>query len=160
MPQNPAKLFYKIQEVSEIVGVEPYVLRYWETKFPMVAPEKDGSDQRRYRQRDIEILLRVRSLLYDDKYTIAGAVERLKEELAKGGSPLPPPPAPTGRPGLAEPSDLFEAQANEFGDGADPEPPPPSVDLDKLRRLKAELGMLKRELMQWRDELDRDAGKA
>ncbi|MBI5154426.1 MerR family transcriptional regulator, partial [Candidatus Poribacteria bacterium] len=98
-PAYPKKLFYRIQEVANIVGVEAYVLRYWETKFPMLKPEKDGSDQRRYRQKDIEVLLRIRQLLHVEKYTIAGAVEKLREE--RSGRPLsaerraiPPRPQP------------------------------------------------------------------
>lgn len=84
----PKKLFYRIQEVSEIVGVEPYVLRYWETRFPEAAPEKDDSDQRRYRQEQVERLLRVRELLYDDKYTIAVAFA-VALELAAEAEALP-----------------------------------------------------------------------
>lgn len=76
----PRKLFYKINEVAEIVGVEAYVLRYWETKFPMLKPERYGNDERRYRAKDIELLLRVRSLLYDEKFTIAGAVDRIRKD--------------------------------------------------------------------------------
>ena len=76
----PTKLFYKIHEVAAIVGVEPYVLRYWETKFPMLRPERYGNDERRYRRRDVEMLLRIRRLLYVQKFTIAGAVERLRKD--------------------------------------------------------------------------------
>lgn len=76
----PKKLFYRINEVAEIVGVEAYVLRYWETKFPMLKPERYGNDERRYRSKDIDLLLRIRRLLYDEKYTIAGAVERLRKD--------------------------------------------------------------------------------
>ena len=83
IPDYPKKLFYKINEVASITGVEAYVLRYWETKFPMLAPEKDDNDQRRYRQKDIDLIFYIKHLLYDEKYTIAGAVEVLKAE--KGG---------------------------------------------------------------------------
>lgn len=76
----PKKLFYRINEVSEIVGVEPYVLRYWESKFKQVHPERFDNEERRYRRRDIEMLLRIRTLLYDEKYTIAGATEKLKKD--------------------------------------------------------------------------------
>lgn len=74
----PRKLFYKINEVASIVGVESYVLRYWETKFTMLKPERHGADERRYRQQDIDLLFRIRTLLYDEKFTIAGAVEQMK----------------------------------------------------------------------------------
>ncbi len=80
IPDFPKKLFYKINEVASITGVEAYVLRYWETKFPTLAPEKDENDQRRYRQKDIELVFYIKHLLYGEKYTIAGAVEVLKQE--------------------------------------------------------------------------------
>lgn len=76
----PRKLFYKINEVARITKVEPYVLRYWETKFPMLAPGKESGNQRRYRPADIEMVERIKELLYTEKYTIAGAVDKLKEE--------------------------------------------------------------------------------
>lgn len=76
----PDKLFYKIQEVSDITGVKPYVLRYWETEFPNLKPEKDERDQRRYRKSDIELILQIKHLLYDERYTIAGARQKLLSE--------------------------------------------------------------------------------
>ncbi|CAN5406775.1 hypothetical protein BH09SUM1_BH09SUM1_30860 [soil metagenome] len=76
----PRKLFYKINEVAEIAGVEAYVLRYWETKFPMLKPERYGNEERRFRIKDVELILRIKGLLYDQKFTIAGAVERIKKD--------------------------------------------------------------------------------
>ena len=75
----PNKLYFRIGEVSDIVGVKPYVLRYWETEFTDIKPAKSKSGQRLYKRRDVEILLRVRELLYDQRYTIDGAKQRLKE---------------------------------------------------------------------------------
>ncbi len=72
------KLYYKIGEVCEILGVEPHVLRYWETEFSCLAPPKSKSGQRTYRPKDIELLLRIRKLLYDEGFTIAGARKQLK----------------------------------------------------------------------------------
>lgn len=80
----PEKLFFKIGEVCEIVGVQAHVLRYWETEFPMLAPQKNRAGQRTYRKRDVEIALRVRELLYEDQYTIAGAKKKLAAELRSG----------------------------------------------------------------------------
>ncbi len=74
----PDKLFYRIQEVSEITGVKPYVLRYWETQFSELKPEKDARGQRRYRKSDIEFIFQIKSLRYDAGYTIAGARQKLK----------------------------------------------------------------------------------
>ncbi len=77
----PEKIFFKIGEVCDLVGVQAHVLRYWETEFPMLSPQKNRSGQRSYRRRDVEIALRVKELLYDDLYTIAGAKKRLQIEL-------------------------------------------------------------------------------
>ena len=73
----PKKLYYKIREVCEIVGVEAHVLRFWETEFPSLSPPKSKSGQRTYRPKDIELLLRIRHLLYEEGFTIAGARKRL-----------------------------------------------------------------------------------
>jgi DNA-binding transcriptional MerR regulator len=73
----PDKLFFKISEVCDIVGVEPYVLRFWETEFPNFAPEKSKSGHRVYKKRDVENVLRIKELLYDRGFTIAGARRQL-----------------------------------------------------------------------------------
>jgi DNA-binding transcriptional MerR regulator len=72
-PEIPDKLFFRIGEVSQIVGVEPYVLRYWESEFRGLAPKKSSSGQRMFRKKDVELLLRIRHLLYERKFTIEGA---------------------------------------------------------------------------------------
>ncbi len=90
----PRKLFYRIQEVAEITGLKPYVLRYWETQFKQLSPEKDLSDQRRYRQTDINLILRIRDLLYDQKYTIAGARQHVKTKRSRGKKTRVKPAAP------------------------------------------------------------------
>jgi DNA-binding transcriptional MerR regulator len=79
-PEIPDKLFFRIGEVSEIVGVEPYVLRYWESEFPALAPKKSSSGQRMFRRKDVELLLRIKHLLYDQKFTIEGARKALTSE--------------------------------------------------------------------------------
>src|SRR5512135_1839321 len=73
----PDKLFYKIGEVSRIVGVEPYVLRYWETEFSFLKPRKNKSGQRVYIKKDVELLLSIKKLLYQERYTIEGVRKRL-----------------------------------------------------------------------------------
>jgi len=75
----PSKLYFKIGEVSRIVGVAPYVLRYWETEFREIGPAKSRSRQRLYRKRDVETLLRIKKLLYDEGFTIQGARKRVRE---------------------------------------------------------------------------------
>jgi DNA-binding transcriptional MerR regulator len=77
-PEIPDKLYFKIGEVSEILGVEPYVLRYWETEFSQLAPKKSGTGHRLYRRKDVELLLRIKHLLYEKRFTIEGARQSLK----------------------------------------------------------------------------------
>jgi DNA-binding transcriptional MerR regulator len=81
------KLYYRIGEVSDIVGVEPHVLRYWETEFRSIRPQKSRKGQRIYSRRDVEKLVTVKELLYSHGFTIAGARKKLRE----GGAE---PPAP------------------------------------------------------------------
>ena len=78
-PELPDKLYFKIGEVAKLVGVKPYVLRYWETEFSVVRPEKTRSRHRLYRRKDVETLLEIRRLLHDERYTIAGAKRRLRK---------------------------------------------------------------------------------
>lgn len=80
MEEIPDKIFFTISEVSKIVGVKPYVLRYWENEFPEIKPQKNEAGQRRYRKKDVEMILKIKRLLYEQKYTIAGAKKKLKEE--------------------------------------------------------------------------------
>ena len=76
----PDKLFYKIGEVSRLTKVESYVLRYWETEFPFLRPRKNKSGQRVYVRKDLDLILRIKGLLYDQKYTIEGVRLRLESE--------------------------------------------------------------------------------
>jgi DNA-binding transcriptional MerR regulator len=78
----PEKLYYKIGEVSEITGVETYVLRYWESEFKIVNPTRTNSKQRLYRKRDLELILEIKQLLYEEKFTIAGAKKKLQKSKA------------------------------------------------------------------------------
>ena len=76
------KKLYKIGEVCRIADVQPYVLRYWETEFPALAPNKSGGGQRLYTQREIDVILRIKQLLYTEGFTIAGAKKKLGDEIA------------------------------------------------------------------------------
>jgi DNA-binding transcriptional MerR regulator len=76
---HPEKRYYRIGEVSRITDVKPYVLRYWESEFRWMAPQKSRSKQRLYRRRDIDMILLIKKLLYDQRFTIAGARNRLRE---------------------------------------------------------------------------------
>jgi len=75
----PDKIYFKIGEVSEIVGVEPYVLRYWETEFELLRPSKAPSRHRLYKKKDVELLIEIKRLLYSEGFTIEGARKKLKE---------------------------------------------------------------------------------
>jgi DNA-binding transcriptional MerR regulator len=75
----PDRLYFRIGEVSAITGVPPYVLRYWESEFPALQPRKSGGGQRLYRKRDVVMLLEIKKLLYQERYTVAGARRRLAE---------------------------------------------------------------------------------
>jgi DNA-binding transcriptional MerR regulator len=81
----PEKLFFRIGEVCDLIKVQPHVLRYWETEFPMLAPQKNRAGQRVYRRKDVEMVLRIRNLLYEEKFTIAGAKKRLQDEMHRIG---------------------------------------------------------------------------
>ena len=98
----PEKLYFRIGEVAELAKLEPYVLRFWETEFPQLKPTKSSTGQRMYRRRDVENVLKIKRLLYEEGFTIAGAREKLKAD-AKVSRQQPPLPflAPTSnRDGL------------------------------------------------------------
>src|SRR5512138_340896 len=113
----PTKLYYKIREVCEIVGVEAHVLRFWETEFPALSPPKSKSGQRTYRPKDIELLLEIRKLLYEEGFTIAGARKHLRMEKAVRKETIVEP--------VAAESAATAAKAPEPG--------------DRLKKVKAEL---------------------
>ena len=85
----PDKDEFKIGEVCEIAGVKPFVLRYWETEFPDLSPAKGAGGQRTYTRADVELILHIKQLLYEERFTVAGAKKRLAEE-----APSPPAPPP------------------------------------------------------------------
>ena len=86
-PEIPDKLYFKIGEVSELLGVEPSTLRYWESEFPVLSPKKSGTGHRLYRRKDVELLLRIKLLRRDRRFTIEGARQTLQAE-AKAPKPL------------------------------------------------------------------------
>jgi DNA-binding transcriptional MerR regulator len=76
----PNKLYFKIGEVSEITGMEPYVIRYWESEFKSIKPSRTQSNQRVYRRKDVESILEIKRMLYEEKLTIAGARRKLQDK--------------------------------------------------------------------------------
>ena len=94
----PDKLYFRIGEVSRLCGLPSYVLRFWETEFTQLKPTKSGTGQRMYRKIDVENVLRVKKLLYDQGFTIAGARQQLKAEVKRKQAPLPfAVPTPPGK---------------------------------------------------------------
>lgn len=81
------KRYFRIGEVSRIIGVEPYVLRYWETEFPQIKPSRADSNQRTYQRKDLEIILEIKRLLYEDKMTIEGARQKLRRRATESDPP-------------------------------------------------------------------------
>lgn len=81
------KLYHKIGEACKLLEIEPYVLRYWETEFPFLSPNKSKSGQRVYGEKELALIRRIKELLYDEGYTIAGAKRKLETELEEGGEP-------------------------------------------------------------------------
>ena len=92
MPADEGRL-YKIGEVCKLADVQPYVLRYWETEFPPLAPNKSGGGQRLYTQRDLDVIMRIKQLLYSEGFTIAGAKKKLEGESSESEFPAAPAPA-------------------------------------------------------------------
>ena len=83
-PEIPDRLYFRIGDVSELLGVEPYVLRFWETEFPTLQPRKGKTGHREYKRKDVEILLEIKRLLYDEGFTISGARKALKDRGRSG----------------------------------------------------------------------------
>ena len=150
----PEKLFFKIGEVCDIAGVQAHVLRYWETEFPMLQPQKNRAGQRTYRRRDVEMALRIKELLYDEQYTIAGAKKKLAGELrgpsrengqtvaAKPpGRSLQPPPSLAAR---------FSRQASST--------PAASAPNDEQRPTLRQIANQLREILNLLDEGDVETG--
>ena len=96
--EDDDKKLYKIGEVCKMADVQPYVLRYWETEFPSLAPNKSGGGQRLYTRREIDIILRIKQLLYSEGFTIAGAKKKLETETSAGPAPEPAAKQPAAAP--------------------------------------------------------------
>ena len=149
--QASDKLYYRIGEVSQMTGVKAHVLRYWETEFRWMAPPKSRAKQRLYRKRDIELVWLLKRLLWDERYTIAGARQRIQElgvdealqilsQPSGSGTAIaasPPPPSPTVSPSLSPSA---------------PAPPPegldPSAFQAALEEMKSELLTLRGTLLE------------
>ena len=84
LPEIPNRLYFRIGDVSQLVGVEPYVLRFWESEFPMLQPKKSKTGHREYKRKDVELLLEIKRLLYDEGFTIPGARKAIRDKVRAG----------------------------------------------------------------------------
>ena len=114
--QIPNKLYFRIGEVSEITGVQPYTLRHWEMEFPTLSPKKNDSGQRLYRKKDIEMVHTIQRLLHSEGYTTAGARRLLSARSGKPGRPVVPKPPPAPKP---EPATVSPEVAKEVREALD-----------------------------------------
>lgn len=142
----PEKIYFKIGEVCELVGVQAHVLRYWETEFPMLSPQKNKSGQRSYRRRDVKMALRIKQLLYNEMFTIAGAKKKLQAEQRAGSKQKTTevtPSTETSSPSVEAPT-LFEnvfepkiprASVSPSADPNDPEPIPGNSEREALKTI-------------------------
>ena len=119
----PDKLYFRIGEVAQLAGVEPYVLRFWESEFPQLAPRKSGSGHRLYRRKEVEMVFEVKRLLYEKRYTIEGARLHFEQNKKKGGAAKAAAAQASASSRPAEPP----MQAMLFGAPA----PPPGLDAIK-----------------------------
>jgi len=117
-PEIPDKLYFRIGDVARLAGIKPYVLRFWETEFPALGPKKSGSGHRLYRRKDVEMVLEIKRLLYDQRFTIEGARKfleaRAKADLAAAAA-KPPKRRAAKAAAAVMPS---KGQADLFGEGS------------------------------------------
>jgi DNA-binding transcriptional MerR regulator len=143
----PDKLFFKIGEVCELVGVQAHVLRYWESEFPMLQPQKNRAGQRTYRRKDVEMALRIKELLYEEGFTIAGARKKLSGE-SRGSAARLKVVTSTGP--TPEPASL-QTNGNSESTASREAPPSPNLrplSRDTLLRLRLMLEDLLTDLKQ------------
>ena len=105
-PEIPDKLYFRIGDVARLAGIKPYVLRFWETEFPGLGPKKSGTGHRLYRRKDVEMVLEIKRLLYEQRFTIEGA-RKFLETRAKP-EVVPPPGVPGSLPPRPPPREPCE----------------------------------------------------
>jgi len=117
-PEIPDKLYFRIGEVSRLAGIKPYVLRFWETEFSSLGPKKSGKGHRLYRRKDVELVLEIKRLLYDNRYTIEGARKYLdarpREIVAKPSDGSSAKPSRTQPALFGDPGPAFETIRKEL----------------------------------------------
>jgi DNA-binding transcriptional MerR regulator len=154
------RLYYKIGEACKALGIQPYVLRYWETEFPALTPSKSRSGQRVYSEKELEIIRRIKELLYEEGYTIAGAKKKLEGEMAAGGVGEALREDDEDAPGISANNSaeeaLTEAPAPQLGEEAPALPleAPAALDTDAPERIQTLLSGIEEALQEARDILD------
>jgi DNA-binding transcriptional MerR regulator len=148
-PAIPDRLYFKIGDVARICGVETYVLRFWETQFPQLKPNKSGTGQRLYRRHDVELALRIKQLVHAEGYTISGARQALGQAHSRKISPDPSnsrmpllvpaqPPSAHSQQDAAAAIAQARAELREIaGLLASPDPQPPQQPPKRRGRLAA-----------------------
>ncbi len=159
------RLYYKIGEACKALGIQPYVLRYWETEFPALTPSKSRSGQRVYSEKELEVIRRIKELLYEEGYTIAGAKKKLEGEIASGalgepnGEPEPEEDAAAALPvqgalPVVSQETTRETLPEPVPEPPAPEPPMPSaLDMDAAERVQRLLSGIEEALQEAREVL-------
>ena len=122
----PDKLYFRIGEVARLAGIKPYVLRFWETEFNLLDPKKSGTGHRLYRRKDVQLVLEIKRLLYEKRYTIEGARKFLDARSKNGDPSAPAPTAAAKRSSGKQPSPAKQTQTGFFD--------VPSPVLDSVRK--------------------------
>lgn len=138
------KLYYKIGEACKLLDIQPYVLRYWETEFPFLKPSKSKSGQRVYSEQEISTIRRIKELLYEEGYTIAGAKKKLEADLEEGGGSLPDPPPDSSAKG---------SPAKTKTDGRKSKTVAPKLDNEAQKKIETYRGGIESALSQAREIL-------
>ena len=131
LPSIPAKRYFTIGEVSDLCGVKPHVLRYWEQEFAQLKPVKRRGNRRYYQHHEVLLIRRIRDLLYEQGFTISGARHRLESDSGPGSSRTATAPA------AAQPAGATAAPA-----AVEPQPPAPTLSAEELRRTLEEIRRL------------------
>jgi DNA-binding transcriptional MerR regulator len=156
------RLYSKIGEACKELGIQPYVLRYWETEFPALAPSKSRSGQRVYSEKELEIIRRIKQLLYEEGYTIAGAKKKLEAELASGSlaemgedgaeAAAAPVAVPEPAPAASPPPKNARRKASEVPAAPAPEAPAP-LDREAAERIQTLRSGIEKALQEAREIL-------
>jgi DNA-binding transcriptional MerR regulator len=151
------RLYYKIGEACKELGIQPYVLRYWETEFPALAPSKSRSGQRVYSEKELEVIKRIKQLLYEEGYTIAGAKKKLETELVDGSLPDAAEPTEMPTPEAAEEAPAAPVPRTARKKAAPPAPElpatPPTLDSDAAERIQTLRSGVEKALQEAREIL-------